>query len=133
MKALAVLFVSLMLSNAHASYMATHCSNAKGTVTWETGSDMNTINLKYANFVEGTLTLDLEQVDIEFPNEIVISEKTASTCEFMSHTKVYAGKVRITPAKDHPNVLRGNFPENMVETEVICSFQMHDSLPCPTR
>ena len=133
MKALAVLIVSLMLSNAHASYMATHCSNARGTVTWESGHDSNTISLKYANFVEGTLTLDLDQVDIEFPNEIIISEKSTSTCEFMSHTRVYAGKVRITAAKDHPNVLRGNFPENMVETEVICSFQMHDSLPCPTR
>lgn len=133
MKTLAVLVVSLMLSSAHASYMSTHCSNAKGTVTWESGSDSNSINLKYANFVEGTLTLDLEKVDIEFPNEIVITEKTSSACDYMSHSRVYAGKVRITPAKDHPHVLRGNFPENMVETEVICSFQMHDTLPCPTR
>lgn len=133
MKALAVLFVSLMLTSAHASDMTTHCSNANGTVTWETGDDTNKINLKYANFVEGTLTLDLEQVDIEFPKEIIISEKTASTCDFISHQRVYAGKVRITPAVAHPNVLRGNFPENMVETEVICSFQMNDSLPCPSR
>lgn len=133
MKALAVLAVSLMISSAHASYMRTTCSNSTGTVMWETGYESNKISLKYAQFVEGTLTLDIDQVDIEFPKEVLISEKTMSTCEYMSHSKVYAGKVRITPATNHPQVLRGNFPENMVETEVICSFQANNELPCPTR
>ena len=50
MKALAVLLISLIATNTHASWMATKCSNSDGTVTWESGHDLNEINLKYANF-----------------------------------------------------------------------------------
>ena len=42
-----------------------HLSKAVKTVNWEHGHDENLINLKYANFIEGTLIPKLDQVKID--------------------------------------------------------------------
>lgn len=131
MKAIAVTLLSLSIASAHASYMATHCSNAKGTVKWESGHNSNTINLKYSNFIEGTLTLDISQVKIDFQKEVTLSEKNLRTCGYASQERVYAGKVKIKASPEHPDVLRGQFPANKVETEVICTFQANSRASCP--
>lgn len=131
MKALAVVLISLIATNTHASWMATKCSNSDGTVTWESGHDLNEINLKYANFVEGTLTLEMDKVNVEFSKEVTVSQKTIRTCTHAAHKRVYAGKVKITGSEKNPDVLRGQFPLNKVETEVICTLLVNNELPCP--
>lgn len=133
MKAIALTLFFFAASQAQASYMATHCSNSNGTVTWESGYDNNTINLKYANFVAGTLTLDMEQVQITFDKQVTISEKKIHECGFRALTHVYAGKVVVKPAAAHPDVLRGQFPENKVVTEVICTHHTNGEAPCPIK
>jgi hypothetical protein len=130
MKAFAIVLLALMVSNAHANWIVSKCSNSDGTVTWETGSEQDLINLKYAHFVEGTLTLNVEQVSIEFTKEITIREKSFRSCTYSNHTRVYAGKVKITPADKHPHVLRSLFPSNKVETEVICTVMINSQRDC---
>lgn len=131
MKALVTILFSLLLfQNAEASYLSIKCSNSTGSVMWEEGHDDNTIHMKYANFVEGTLTLPLEQVNITFDKQVTIKEKKIRECSYMASHRVYAGNVKIVAAEAFPDVLKGQFPENMVETEVICSEYMNDSLPC---
>ena len=131
MKAFALILISLAISEARASYLVTNCSNSKGTVMWESGTHNNTIDLKYANFVEGTLTLDLDQVQIQFLKQVPVSEKRISECSYKASTKVFASKVKIVAATHNPDVLRGQFPENKIETEVICTQFVANPLPCP--
>lgn len=131
MKIFVSIFLALFLNQSHASYFATQCSNSSGTVYWETGHNSNSISLKYANFVDGTLTLFIDQVKIDFLKEITISEKNFRGCGFSAETKVYAGSVKITAGELNPDVLRGQFPDNKVETEVICTYQLNYPTPCP--
>jgi hypothetical protein len=130
MKAFAIVILSLIVSNAQASWMATKCSNSDGSVVWETGHDENVIHLKYANFVAGTLTLAMEQVKVDFSKEITIKQKSIHSCNYAAHTRVYAGKVKITASEKHPYVLQGQFPLNRVETEVICTENVNNQLRC---
>lgn len=130
MKALATVLLSLIVSNANASWTAVKCSNSDGSVNWEMGTEVDEINLKYANFVEGTLTLPVEQVSIELKKEITLREKTVRDCNMASTKRVYAGKVKIVGADKTPDVLRSQFPENKVETEVICTKISTTTLPC---
>lgn len=130
MKAFVVIILSVLATQTHASWMATKCSNSDGTVTWESGDDLNEINLKYANFVEGTLTLEMEKVNIEFSKEVTLSKKTVRTCTYAAHKRVYAGQVRITGSEKNPDILLGQFPANKVETEVICTLHVNNEVPC---
>lgn len=131
MKAFGVLLLSLIVSNAHASsWTDTKCSNSDGTVTWSHGSDDSQINLKYANFVEGTLTLNVEQVSIQMSHEVTIRAKSIKECSYKASKRVYAGKVKIVAADKHPDVLRSQFPENKIFTEVICTTITHEKTPC---
>lgn len=129
MKALSTVLLALFVSNSYA-WTGVKCSNSDGSVNWETGTDAEAINLKYANFVEGTLTLPVEQVSIQFKKEVTIREKTIRNCEMTSTKKVFAGNVKIVAADKHPDVLRSQFPENKVETEVICTMIKTTELPC---
>jgi hypothetical protein len=129
MKALTTVLLTLIVSNANA-WTAIKCSNSDGSVFWETGTQVDEINLKYANFVEGTLTLPVEQVSIQLNKEIKIREKTIRDCTMTSTKRVFAGNVKIVAADKHPDVLRGQFPENKVETEVICTRITTTELPC---
>lgn len=131
MKALATVLLTLIVSNSYAaSWTAVKCSNSDGTVNWEAGTHVDEINLKYANFVEGTLTLPVEQVSIQLKQEVTIREKTIRDCHAVSTKRVFAGNVKIVAADKHPDVLRGQFPLNKVETEVICTRISTTSLPC---
>lgn len=130
MKILAVLIFPFLLSNAHASWTTTKCSNSDGTVTWQKGHDQDLINLKYANFVEGTLTLEMEKVNVQFAKEITLKERSFRSCAVAGSARVFAGKVMITGSEKHPDVLQGQFPENKVQTEVICSTMITTDLPC---
>lgn len=120
MKALSTVLLALFVSNSYA-WTGVKCSNSDGSVNWETGTNEEQINLKYANFVEGTLTLPVDQVSIQFKKEVAIREKTVRDNERVSTKKVFAGNVKIVAADKTPDVLRGQFPENKVETEVICT------------
>ena len=133
MKTLTMILCSLLISTAHASYQSVRCSNSTGSVTWESGYDDNTIHLKYSNFVEGTLSLPLEQVQITFDKEIVLKEKKVQRCDFSSSFRVFASTVKIVASEAHPDVLRGQFPDNKVETEVICTEIMNGERPCRTK
>ena len=131
MKALATVILALIVSNSYASRTAVKCSNSDGSVNWEIGTSQNDeINLKYANFVEGTLTLPLEQVSIQLNKEVTLREKTLRNCNTVSVKQVFAGNVKIIASNKHPDVLRGQFPLNKVETEVICTRIQTSSVPC---
>lgn len=131
MKALVTVLLSLIVSNSYAeSWTAIKCSNSDGSVIWEKGTQIDEINLKYANFVEGTLTLPVEQVNIQLNKEVTIREKTIRDCNMVSTKRVFAGSVRIVAADKHPDVLRSQFPLNKVETEVICTRISTSTLPC---
>ncbi len=130
MKALATIVLSLFVSNSFAEVTSLKCSNSDGTVAWETGTENDVINMKYANFVEGTLTLPIEEVSIQFAKEITITQKTVRNCEITATRRVFAGKVKIVAADKTPDVLRSQFPENKVVTEVICTMISNTALPC---
>lgn len=121
MKALAILLFTFVATNSYASWTGTRCSNSDGSVTWESGDDLNLIKMKYYNFVEGTLTLAIDQVNVEISKEVTVFQKSLRNCDLSSHKRVYAGKVKITASDKNPDVLRGQFPLNKVETEVICT------------
>lgn len=130
MKTFGIIVFSLFLTNAHASWLTTKCSNSDGTVTWENGHNQNLINLKYANFVEGTLTLEMEKVNVKFQKDVTLKETAFRSCSAAGTARVYAGKVKITGSEKHPDVLRSQFPENRVQTEVICTTIVTTDLPC---
>lgn len=130
MKTFTALLTFFLVAGAEASWMNTKCSNSDGTVTWEKSHDQNLINLKYANFVEGTLTLEMEQVNVQFSKEFTLKEKVFRNCSVAGSSRVYAGKVKITGSEKHPDVLRSQFPENKVQTEVICTTTVMTDLPC---
>lgn len=133
MKALVVVLMSFFLSQSQAAtYKSIKCSNSDGTVIWESGRSEDLIHLKYAHFVEGTLTLELDQVQIELEKEILVQEKSIKECTFAALSRVFASKVTITAADKNPYVLSSLFPENKVETEVICTFQMNTPRSCPS-
>lgn len=131
MKALGVVLLFLFVSNAGAETFAiTKCSNSDGSVKWQSGVDQDFIDLKYSNFVEGTLTLEVEQVNIQMMKDVTLKEKTFRSCQYAGSTRVYAGKVKITGSDKHPDVLRSQFPENKILTEVICTTTLGMSTPC---
>jgi hypothetical protein len=122
MKASAIVLLSLFASSAFAeAWVVTKCSNSDGTVTWESGSDVNKIHLKYANFVPGTLSLDYDQVQVSMKSVQSINEQRVRDCEMDARREVFSGLVTVTASEKNPEILRGQFPENKVEAEVICT------------
>lgn len=122
MKTIVFVIFSLLITNTHAAWTETKCSNSDGSVRWEQGTaEQDLIHLKYANFVEGTLTLETEKVNIQFTREITLKEKTFKDCRYKGKGRVFAGKVKIIGSEKHPDVLRSQFPDNKVQTEVICT------------
>lgn len=123
MKSFALVAFSFFLATAHASsWITTKCSNSDGSVKWETGGqDRDLIHLKYSNFIEGVLSLEIEKVSIILSKEVTLREKHFKDCRLEAKGRVFAGKVRIVGSEKHPHVLRSQFPENRVQTEVICT------------
>jgi DNA-directed RNA polymerase specialized sigma subunit len=134
MKAFALVLFALTLSNARAeSWVETKCSNSDGTVKWESGvENKDIIHLKYSTFVEGTLSLDVNKVSIQFAKDITLNERSFNTCQTMGKGRVYAAKVKIVAADKHPEVLRNYFPDNKVQTEVICTTIVSEPSDCTT-
>jgi hypothetical protein len=133
MKAFALVLIAVSFAGGAAArtWVATNCSNSNGSVKWVSGdAHADKINLKYSNFVEGTLVLELEKVNIEFMSELVLRERTFRACPASGLARVFAGKVRITGSEKFPNVLRSQFPENRVQTEVICTTVETESRDC---
>jgi hypothetical protein len=132
MKALFVIALTLIASVANASDITIKCSNSDGTVNWISDANRSQINLKYSNFIEGILTLELDKVVLQMDKELPIDEKSVSTCSFAATKTVYAAFVKIIPAdKKYPSVLSNHFPANEIETEVICTKFVSDDLECP--
>jgi hypothetical protein len=121
MKSLIILSFLTFVTNAQAAWTVVKCSNADGSVRWESGVEENIIHLKYANFVEGTLSLDLNKVSIQFSKEVLLRERAFNDCQVKSHGRVFAANVLITASEKHPQALKSQFPENRVQTDVICS------------
>jgi hypothetical protein len=131
MKSLVLIVFAIYITNAHAdSWMASKCSNADGSVKWESGEETDKIHLKYSNFVEGTLSLDISKVSIQFSKEILLRQKAFNTCQYKGLNRVFAGKVKIIGSEKYPDVLRSYFPENKVQTEVICSVMEAEPSGC---
>lgn len=97
------------------------CSNSDGSVMWESAHETQEIRLKYSNFIEGILELDLSQVNIRFSDTKILDDKVAKSCTHEHKRKVFASKALIVPASSHPEILLNHFPENRVYTEVICT------------
>lgn len=97
------------------------CSNSDGSVMWESTHEAQEIRLKYSNFIEGILELDLSQVSIRHSETKILDDKIAKSCTHEHKRKVYASKVLIVPAATHPEILSNHFPENKIYTEVICT------------
>jgi hypothetical protein len=125
MKKLIILLSFVALSNAEASYFATHCSNSKAEVKWETGHNSNT--LTYLETV-----IPFYHLDVKFLSETVLKEESIRRCGYASSTKVFAGKVVITASAEYPTALDFLEGENkQIETEVICTTDMNGRAPCP--
>lgn len=130
MKTLASILILMSFSVAHASWLSTKCSNSDGTVNWIESPNENEINLRYFNFVEGTLTLPLEKVKIKHSTPVPLDQQNYETCQYFGASKVFASKVKVTASASHPEVLRSQFPENKVVTDVICTTTIIKEKPC---
>ncbi len=125
--ALAVLLFSL---SASADWTGVECSNSDRSVNWKSGFGEDLINLKYSNFVEGTLTLKLPEVNIAFSNEVVLKERSYRSCQNETRGKIFAADIEITASEKSPEVLRSQFPYNKIETTVICTVITKEDTPC---
>jgi hypothetical protein len=130
MKAIAITVFSLLFSYAQASTFSTYCSNSSGSVFWETGHTSNTITFKYYTNEENRLTLPIHEVHIQFENEKILEENEVKECGFYSKTKVYAGKVIISESETSPNSLINTLNERVIKTDVICTFNLTNMMPC---
>ena len=88
MKIIFAIFLFIAALSAEASYYATHCSNAQGTVKWQTGHASNTIAFE-------ATSISLNNVVIATDSETTISE-TVTRCHF-DRTRIYVAQVKIAP------------------------------------
>ena len=130
MKTFSVVLLCVLLPNAHAAWKTMKCSNADGTVKWQQGFEDNFVKLKYSNFIEGTLTLGADDISVQFSKEVTLKEKSFKNCSEEGRAKVFASQVKITASDKNPEVLRSHFPQNRVQTEVICSTVETEDTTC---
>ncbi len=115
-------FVFFIFStHGYAAWTTTNCSNSDGSVKWQSGQEDELIDLKYSNFVEGFLTLNIDQVNIEFKQNTSLRTKKIKNHNMSGTERVYAASIKITASEKHPDILRSQFPKNMIETDVICT------------
>jgi hypothetical protein len=107
---------------AEASYYATFCSNARGTLKWETGHTSNTITFKYTDTEDREKVVPMNNVVITSLSETTISEST-TRCNF-DHNRIYAAEVKIEAATETPNALDFLGTEGSLKDTVICEFHM---------
>jgi hypothetical protein len=117
---IAVFIIFISYSFAESS-MTTSCSSSDGAIRWQLGSADERVDLQYSNFIEGTLELEVEDVSIDLINEITFSEEEFKEEDIFALKKVTVARALITASEKHPDVLKGQFPQNKVEGEVICT------------
>jgi hypothetical protein len=131
MKLLLALSTLLAFSSAHASYMATHCSNSTTSVKWETGHNSNTMTLKHYSAEDKDIVLPYYELDVKFVSETVLDEVRVHNCGYSSYTRIFAGKVIITASEQNPSALDFLGENKKIETEVICTTHVNGRAPCP--
>jgi hypothetical protein len=131
MKLLLAVLTLIAFSSAHASYMATHCSNSKASVKWQTGHNSNTLTIKHYGAEEEEITIPFYDLKVNFLKEIVIKSENIHRCGYASHTRIFAGQVVITASENNPTVLDFLGEDKKIETEVICTTHMNSRAPCP--
>jgi hypothetical protein len=125
-----ILLSTLVLSlSSHASYYATHCSNAKGSLKWESGHNSNTLALKYYDIEERVKSIPLNKLEIQNSEEITISESATTRC-LSSKSRTYVAKVQVKAAKDFPDTLDFLGAEKTLKDTVICEFHMNSRAAC---
>ena len=134
MKTLSALAIFLVVSSAHASYFHDKCSNASGSVKWESGHNSNSMTLEYYdNQGRQTMNVRLNEVLIKMGDMTTIRDERVNDCavsRIASSTTVTAGKVTITASEDAPGSL-DNIYEKKIETEVICERHFNSMMYCP--
>jgi hypothetical protein len=129
-----VIIFCLSFSSAYASYYATHCSNSKGDVKWETGHNSNLMMIKYAtDEKEQEAKIEIHKLNIVFGTLMVIKNVEVQGCQNPSTTKVYAAKVEISPTNEFPRILDFNSTQKKIETEVICTYVSRPRPACPKK
>jgi hypothetical protein len=128
-----IALVLLFSLSAQASYYATHCSNSRGDVRWETGHNSNQLFIRLDSDVPSYIQIDIFKVEIRSEKEVILSEETVHRCGFRSYTKVYAEKVTITPSMDYPDSLDFLDGDKKIVTDVICTNRMNSRAPCPQK
>ncbi len=128
------ILAALLLTNAaHASYYATFCSSADGSVRWESGHNSNTIKFEYyGENGKESQTFPLSEVELSPSDTTIISENTVNNCRMVSTTKVYVETVKVSAAEGAVNVasvLNDQFG-GQIKTEVICRFSMNGRTAC---
>ena len=134
MKKLLSLALFLCVTSAQASYYHVKCSNASGTVKWETGHNSNSMTLSfYGESGPQELNLSMNKVKVEKGEMVTIVDKRQSDCavsSIASSTTVTAGKVVITPSEEFPNSME-LLREAKIEAEVICERHINGQMYCP--
>jgi hypothetical protein len=121
----------LASSSAFASYFATHCSNSRADVRWETGHNSNTLSVKYFDQEERVANLPFFHVEVKLEKESIVREERIHRCGYSSYTKVYTAQAIITPSTDFPTSLDFMGETKKIETEVICTYHINGRAPCP--
>lgn len=130
MKIFLTLATLMTIGSAHASYMATHCSNSDTSIHWETGHNSNTLTYNVSRD-NAPFIVPFYDLDINLPETNVIREDVHTQCGLYTTTKVYAGTAVITPAATSPNALDFLEGEKKITTEVICTAVVSSSGYCP--
>jgi hypothetical protein len=129
MKFLLLAAMTIFAFSAEASYFATHCSNARGTVKWETGHNSNTITFKYVDTEEREKSISVGVVAIKSLTETTISEST-TRCHY-DHRRTYAAEVKIEAAAETPGSLDFLGLELPLKETVICEYHVSSRGRCP--
>jgi hypothetical protein len=129
MKILLLAIVTIFAFSAEASYYATHCSNARGTVKWEIGHNSNTITFKYVDTEEREKAISVNDVAITTIAETTISE-SVTRCNF-DHNRTYAAQMKIEAATESPGSLDFLGLDLPLKETVICEFHMSSRGRCP--
>jgi hypothetical protein len=119
----------LFTMSAEASYYATFCANARGTVKWESGHNSNTISFKYWTDVETTKTISINEVEIKVDETHVIKD-VRTNCNY-NHERQFVANATITASPDHPTALDFLNSQDPLEAVVICEFHMNSRGGCP--
>lgn len=127
---LKIFFVTFLFStSAFASYVATHCSSADGSLQWRKGHNDNQL-IKRTNGEEKSI--DVNQMEIIFQNEVVMKEVTNDDCkvsQIFSYTKIWAATAIITPV--NPLQQSETTFNKRIEEVVICRHHQNSLMYCP--